>query len=295
MTKSAIRPEIRQRLHAIELVALWEGRLITNRLCQWFGISRQQASSDIRRYLTDINPGSLVHDPAEKGYVPTPTLHTVLSSGQINEYLELLITQNEQPGTEILHTEYGICSVQLPERAIKPEIVRELVRATQTGGSLKIIYSSMNNPVPHERIISPHTLVYSGFRWHVRAYCHHRHAYRDFLVSRIDRPPVAVALAAPASDHDVEWQKCVTLTLIPNEHLNAAQKSLIERDYAMHDGRLQLTTRLALARYVLHRYQAGITDEQIAQVRAHPLQLLKADRRKLTTIWNNAATDEEML
>jgi len=35
------------RYRAIEIIALWEGRLTTNHLCDSFGIGRQQASKDI--------------------------------------------------------------------------------------------------------------------------------------------------------------------------------------------------------------------------------------------------------
>lgn len=281
METTIAKPEILQRLAAIELIALWEGRLVTNRLTKWFGISRQQASSDIRRYLSEINPGSLIHDPAEKGYVPTARLHPALSSGQISEYLELLISKNQQPCAEIVEAYEGLQVVQLPERALKPEIVRELIRASQTGGSVKIIYSSMNNPQPHERIITPHSLVYSGFRWHVRAFCHARGAFRDFLISRIDRPPVSINIAVPVASQDTQWQEFVTLTLVPNELYSPAQKALIERDYAMAEGRLSITTRKALAMYSLQRYQAAITDEQCQRYREHPLQLFKADRKKI--------------
>jgi predicted DNA-binding transcriptional regulator YafY len=284
MTASILKPEIRKRLMAIELVALWEGRLVTNRLMQWFGISRQQASSDIRRYINEVNPGALVHDLAEKGYVPTVALQPALSSGQVSEYLELLISQNQQPCAEIVDAQDGICAVQLPDRALRPEIVREIVRATQTGNSLKIVYSSMSNPLPHERVITPHTLVYSGYRWHVRAYCHSRKAFRDFLVSRISRPPLPTIAVAPQSAEDEQWQKSVSLILIPNQHLSEAQRALVERDYAMPEGRLIVKTREALAIYVLQRYRAAITDQQCQRAAEHPLQLLKTDRKKLATL-----------
>ncbi|RLA53243.1 MAG: WYL domain-containing protein, partial [Gammaproteobacteria bacterium] len=39
----AAKHEVLLRLRAIELLAYWEGRLVTNRLVAWFGISRQQA------------------------------------------------------------------------------------------------------------------------------------------------------------------------------------------------------------------------------------------------------------
>ncbi len=81
--------EVLLRLRAIELLAYWEGRLITNRLMAWFGISRQQASSDIKRYISVHNPDSLVHDPAVKGYVPRAGFQPVLTKGHINEYLDM--------------------------------------------------------------------------------------------------------------------------------------------------------------------------------------------------------------
>ncbi|UIF86265.1 hypothetical protein KAF44_00740 [Cupriavidus necator] len=47
---SILKHEALLRLRAIELVAYWEGRLITTQLMDWFGISRQQASADIKLY-----------------------------------------------------------------------------------------------------------------------------------------------------------------------------------------------------------------------------------------------------
>ena len=73
--------EVSLRLRAIELLAHWEGRLVTNRLVDWFGISRQQASADIKRYITNYNPDSLVHDLAVKAYAPKPGFRPVLTTG----------------------------------------------------------------------------------------------------------------------------------------------------------------------------------------------------------------------
>lgn len=87
-----------------------------------------------------------------------------------------------------------------------------------------MIYASMQNPQWHERIISPHTLVYTGFRWHVRAYCHQSKQFKDFLLSRIDRTPVVVAIESVDPAQDQQWHEEIVLTLIPNPKLNAAQK-----------------------------------------------------------------------
>ncbi len=274
--------EVILRLRAIELLAYWEGRLVTNKLVAWFGVSRQQASADIKRYLQNHNPNALIHDPSVKAYVPAPSFQPVLTTGHINEYMDLVSGLAFEYTTVTLDTDVNIAAVQLPDRAVRPEVVREIIRASRNRSSVKILYASMNNPALHERIISPHTLVYTGFRWHVRAYCHARSAFRDFILSRIDRTPQPAKAQAPVSEDDKDWHSMLTLTLIPNVGLSEAQKTLVEKDYGMGDGRLQIAVRKALAHYTLQRYQAAITAEDAANVAQFPLQLQAADRTKLS-------------
>lgn len=278
---TAEKHEVLLRLRAIELLAYWEGRLVTNKLVAWFGVSRQQASSDIKRYLVNHNPGSLIHDPSVKAYVSVPSFQPVLTTGHINEYMDLISGLAFEYHSVTLETEGNVSAVQLPDRAVRPEVVRELMKACRSGTSVKILYASMNNPFLHERIISPHALVYSGFRWHVRAFCHARSEFRDFILSRIDRTPQLVKQPAPLPSEDSDWNIKLTLSLIPNTHLSEAQKTLVEKDFGMGDGRLHITVRKALAYYALQRYQAAITAEDIANVAQFPIQLIESDRKKL--------------
>lgn len=276
-----LKHEILLRLKGIELISYWEGRLITSQLMEWFGISRQQASADIKHYLQLFNPGSLIHSPAAKGYVPVPGFTPAITAGHINEYMALIAGQGDLPLEQVLETHPSIASVQLPDRSIRPEVVRELIKACRNQGKVKILYASMSTPQLHERMIAPHTLVYSGFRWHVRAWCYTRLAYRDFLISRIDRTPKPSGAAEHGPESDQLWNEKTILTLIPNTLLNEAQKALVERDFGMPDGRLQITTRKALAHYTLQRYQAAITEAEASRVNEHPLQLHPDDRPKL--------------
>lgn len=39
------------------------------------------------------------------------------------------------------------------------------------------------------RLIAPHTLIYTGMRWHVRACCEKNRQYRDFVLSRLRGVP----------------------------------------------------------------------------------------------------------
>lgn len=151
----------------------------------------------------------------------------------------------------------------------------------------------MTNPHWHERIISPHTLVYTGFRWHVRAYCHKSRLFKDFLLSRIERTPVTVYEEAVDPSQDQAWQEELTLNLIPNPKLSDAQKVLVERDYGMPDGRLQITVKTALAHYSLQRFQAAINEEEASNTMKYPLVLQANDMKKvLPSLFGHAQSSQ---
>lgn len=274
--------EVLLRMRAIELLAYWEGRLVTNRLMSWFGLSRQQASADIKRYNTLYNPDSLFHDPSVKGYVPKASFQPVLTTAHINEYLNMLSGLVSESHALIATPESNLSAVQLPDRSVRPEVIREVLRACRNLSTLKIIYASMQNPHWHERMISPHTLVYTGFRWHVRAYCHQSKQFKDFLLSRIDRTPVVVVMDTVDPAQDQQWQEEIMLTLTPNSKLNPSQQALVEKDFGMPDGRLQISVKKALAHYTLQRYQAAITLAEAEDALKHPLVLQRSDIEKLS-------------
>ena len=275
--------EVTLRLKAIELLAYWEGRLVTNRLITWFGISRQQASSDIKTYISDYNPDSLVHEPGVKAYVPKSSFCPVLTKGHINEYFDLISDlSGDSDSISFEQTDTHLAAIQLPDRTVRPEVVREILRACRSESSLKILYASMNNPIWTERTISPHTMVYTGFRWHTRAFCHTRGDFRDFILSRIDRTPKLSEEKYADPSQDLMWKEKVSISLVPNPKLNERQRSLVEKDFGMPDGRLQLSVKKALAQYTLQRYQAAITIDEAADEYKYPIVLLDADRKKLS-------------
>ena len=291
---SGEKHEVLLRLKAIELLAYWEGRVVTPQLIEWFGVSRQQASKDIKRYISEHNPDSLVHDPSAKAYVPTAAFQPVLTTGHINEYMSLLGGFSKEPVASTVETDTYVVGVQLPDRSVRPEVVRQVIKACRTKRSLKILYASMNNPNWHERIISPHTLVYTGFRLHVRAYCHLKNEFRDFLLSRIDRTPQTAYVEPKPIEDDTDWSELLTITLIPNNRLTPSQKALVERDFSMPEGRLQISVRKALAHYTLHRYQAAISEDEAGDERHFPLQLLTSDRSKLSPyLFDRAQTNQD--
>ena len=61
--------------------------------------------------------------------------------------------------TLVATPEPNLAAVQLPDRSVRPEVIREVLRACRSK-HFKMIYASMQNPQWHERIISPHPGVY---------------------------------------------------------------------------------------------------------------------------------------
>ena len=61
--------------------------------------------------------------------------------------------------------------LKVPDRSIKADVLRPLLKACRNHLRLDIDYVSLYIPTPEGRTIVPHTLVYTGIHWHVRAYC----------------------------------------------------------------------------------------------------------------------------
>ncbi|HKS13533.1 MAG TPA: WYL domain-containing protein [Pseudomonas sp.] len=253
-----VRWDLALRYRLIETVAWWEGRLTTVHLIQSFGISRQQASKDINTYITEHAPKNLTYDKQLKGYVPSKHFKPLFIDESASAYLHLLYQNNARaPHIEGLALAYAHTLVlEVPDRSIKAEILRPLLKACRERLRLEIEYVSLANPEPEVRLIAPHTLIYTGMRWHVRAFCEKNQAYRDFVLSRLRGiPELMDDVTENGIEGDREWNTEVPVLIAPDERLTPSQKTIIETDFGMVEGVLEITTRQALVKYVLQRYQ----------------------------------------
>lgn len=145
------------------------------------------------------------------------------------------------------------CSVApSPERSLGDEMVARIVKAILSRQKLLALYQSMSSPHPAERWLSPHALGYDGFRWHMRAYCHKRGGFFDFVLARV--------LAISSSEgteidpsKDLIWHRIVDLVLAPHPALSEGKRKVIELDYGMTAGEAHLHCRQALLYYTLKR------------------------------------------
>lgn len=245
--------EVLMRYRLIEIIALWEGRLTTNHLCNSFQIKRQQASKDINRYNNEIAPGNLVLDRKLKGFRPSDTFKPLFTKGIADEYLHAMASRRE-----IAHTfsslDLGFDQTEMlhpPVRHVNHDILRALVQAARNGQKIDMGYVSMTSPDEESRIITPHTLVFTPLRWHVRAYCEKNRDYRDFVLSRFRGINGVEGPSTNLKEQDTRWNQQVDIVLKPDPRLTDYQQKIVEHDYAMQNGKHVISTRSALIPYAV--------------------------------------------
>jgi predicted DNA-binding transcriptional regulator YafY len=91
----------------------------------------------------------------------------------------------------------------------------------------------------------------------MRAFCHTKGEFRDFVLGRImevhgEQPSDASAEA------DEEWNEHIKVIVAPNPDLTVDQKKIIERDYSMKRGKAEIIVRRALLFYLKRRL--GVED-----------------------------------
>ncbi len=241
-----------RRLEFIDFRLRWDGRLNRGDLTDFFGISVPQASLDIAKYL-ELAPKNLEYDRSSRVYLACARFRPLYPASAPERFLNELLA-SALGALDGDHSLLGfrppMALVPSPGRTIAAGVLVALQRAIRERTGLRVLYQSLTRPEPASRTLSPHALAHDGFRWHVRAYCHARKAFRDFVIARI----LEVEGSAPAGlapEQDVDWNARVKLVLAPHPKLSQAQRRVIELDYGMSAGQVELESRRALLFYVL--------------------------------------------
>ncbi len=233
-----------RKFQFIEVVLQWEGELTTNRLNDYFSISsRTTRQKWITRYR-EAHPENINYDPRAKCHRPSSQFKPAYTQGTLEEYLSFFGEKPNHPFLEL---------ITAPVRNIHPHLVRKIIFACRYQRRLDIDYYSVSSGDIEGRIISPHTLVNDGIRWHVRAYCEKNQQYRDFVLSRFSSLPEEEGPASYTKEQDDEWNTQIVLKLIPDPRLNATKRKAIELDYCMENGQLNITARAAQVKYLLQK------------------------------------------
>jgi hypothetical protein len=255
---SSVRSELRwgveQRLEFIEFRLFWEGHVNRSDVMTQFGLSVNQASSDLSRYI-GLAPNNMDYDRSLRTYVRQPGFRPVFGKLDAGRYL----AQLRSVADGILdHDDCWIAelpaydSAPTPARGVDPATLRSVVNAIRRCEAIEVQYQSLSNPEPRWRWIAPHAIAFDGFRWHARAFCFGDEVFKDFLLSRILDTRGSRNTDA-SGDDDRDWHSEVTLEVGPHPELSETQAKVIALDYGMRGGKAKMKVRRALLYYALRR------------------------------------------
>ncbi len=265
-----------RRLEFIDYRLYWDGRINRADLTGFFGISVPQASLDLARYQ-ELAPANVAYDRSEKVYLATPEFKPVLVPEHSARYLdEVLGVASGTVGRDAAFVGWMPPAdlVRHPHRSVSPEALLAVLRAIRQRRVLEVEYQSFSQAAPTRRLISPHAIAFDGFRWHTRAYCHARTAFRDFVFGRLLKiRSHSNSKIDPGSDH--EWNTFVEVKIAPHPDLTEGQRRAIELDYAMDGGVAVLPIRRAVLFYVLK--QLGFSRDPVDTAAAQQIVLANKD------------------
>jgi hypothetical protein len=253
-SKRNVAWSVEQRYEFIEFRLYWHGNINRGDLMSAFGISVQQASNDLAKYI-EGRKSNLRYDKRLRTYLRGKNFKPRYLQPDAADYFSQLQAVEQGLVSESqswigFFPSYS--APPIPARGVNPEVLRDVLAAIREPAALQVTYQSMSRPAPSARWIEPHALAFDGFRWHARAFCQNDQVFKDFLLSRIvevgDQGPVT---AEPSADE--AWHTEVVLEIGPHPDLSDNQRRAIEMDYGMEEGRAQIAVRRALLFYALKR------------------------------------------
>lgn len=263
--RPALRWGVEQRLEFIEFQLFWEGGVNRGDIIKYFGVSVPQASKDLALYQEKA-PGNLRYDRRKKRYFAADSFHPRFLKPDAEGYLSQLaaVTDEASRQQSWLTTPPAADSMPIPHRRVEIDVLRLVTAAIRKGQSVEVLYQSMNERrhEPIWRRMSPHAFGSDGMRWHARAYCHIDRRFKDFLLSRcLEARDLGLAEVDPAEDK--QWMEFFKVVLKPNPNLGKNQRRVIELDYEMKNGSVEIPVRKALLYYFQKRLRldvAGVLD-----------------------------------
>lgn len=239
----------RERVLLIERAAWWRGWIGRGDLVAMFGISPAQASSDLQKYQ-ELNPGALVYQLSRKRYEGAAGMVCVLHEPRLEDGIGMFLgARAAGVGAVVAEAECVAVAVP-PQRVVKAEVARALVRAVCGGMAVRVRYHSVRSGKAAWRELVPRAFGHDGLRWHARAWCVASGEWRDFVFGRISaaEEPVAVSGEPP---RDEDWETMETLRFRVNPELSPDRQAALAMDYGLgRNGVLKLTCRRAMRQYV---------------------------------------------
>ena len=288
MMLNEIKWATRQRLQYIELMAYYTGVITRSDLARAFGISDAAATKDLKFY-SDIAPENLLYKHTVFGFVPTPAFKEVfadLSPAVVLPMIEANLTVVGRPDQDSAIFGIPVGGLTLPNRLPGKTVLAQVTRAIHNHKKLKVSYHSLSNSAfDKERIIEPHALVNTGFRWHVRAYNEDTFDFRDFVLSRFEDATCLDQMAESSAQYDDDWVEIITLQLAPHPNLDDKKRTSLLIDYGCENDLIEIKIRRALIGYLLRQLSVDTTQDHSLNPTKYQLIIVNRDEIEPFAAW----------
>jgi hypothetical protein len=222
----------------------WEGELRNRRLQDLLRTTSVQASRLIANFRDEF-PQAIENDPIQKRWVAERSARPLVET-HIEDYLGTL-------GSDDVWFHDGRVNFLTPQPAVFVAVRAACVN--QAG--ILVTYASMSEPRGRQRLLYPHTIVRLSQRWHVRAWCAQRQAYRDFTLGRMSDPQ-SHPQPRPHLPDDVDWNLTVDVRIGAHRDLGVDQEKMIRREYFEGSVARRISVRRALVNYLVNDIRAAI-------------------------------------
>jgi hypothetical protein len=250
-----------ERYAYIETELIWGDGLTARRLAQAFGITRQAAQGVIDQYRRNF-PGQLRYDGSLKRHMPDEDFKACFIRENAIAFLDYLRGQ-ALVGMFCQGQDWSDLTVTDVDRLLRSELpgtpVRKLMAALKSHLTVMIDYRSkdLKPGSMSVRVISPNNIVFADDRYHIRAYCHKRHRYLDFVLSRVSHAEMADAEWISPED-DWEWNEYAELHVQPNPVLPPLARDAILMGFATNERGVRIIKcRKALLFYIKRKLLAA--------------------------------------
>lgn len=273
----------KQRLQFIEAMLIWDGSVQRADVCKVFDVTPNHLTRDIKRYRT-CHKDALEYDVERRAYKRGHRFSPLLASGSAEEYLALLQAYSISQCSAVLpamgcitHAE----SIPSLRGNIEPDVLRLVMSAVRNATAVKLTYQSFSGANPGQRVLWPHTLVFTGERWHIRAFDDKRQAFRDFVLARCTKASGVEEKCPIASSLDAMWHERETVEVVPAPRLSATQQAVIAREFGMAGTETKcwsMSLRKCLVGYFFTKYRlehGGSPDPVKATTGQHPYLALR--------------------
>lgn len=232
------------RLRDMEVLLRWEGEIANSRLREVFGIQSVQASRLLAAFLAEFTDTVTRATP----YAPitaTKSFQPRLAGNSPDEYLQLV----QKLGTP--HIDSTVEDLRLDLAPVRPALFAVITQACRKRVGLRIRYRSLAAPEGLDRLVYPHVLVRAARRWHARAWCVQRQAFRDFALGRIVNATLEAEPAPVAAQTDKDWSEFVELIVQAHPGLADGQARLLRDEYLGGEESRTLLVRRCMVGYTV--------------------------------------------